>query len=594
MSAIATSDDVRLLGTINRDTLDQPRTSGDILERSAARFADREALVFLPDPSQPGVRTAYSFAELLDMVRRSAAVLRRLGIGRNDVVAFALPNQPLTHFALWGAEAAGVAMAINPALAPSQISGLLAAGNARILISLPHVAAAIELDEVEIVLADEFEALLDRQSEDLRPLDEAASSDLASLFCTGGTTGAPKIAMRTHDTETGNVTAFAAMLESHLNEDGVFLCGLPMFHVNATMVTGLLPWSVGAKVLLAGPEGYRSPSLVERFWEIVERERVTFFAGVPAIFARLLDRPTQGRDLSTLDAALCGAAPMPTDLFRRFEASTGVRIIEGYGLTEGGCVSTANPIDGERRIGSIGLALPWQDLVVAEIDGGGRYVRMCSSDESGSILIAGRNVFAGYRDPTHDIAVWPDLGDGRRWLNTGDLGRIDADGYVWLTGRRKELIIRGGHNIDPAIIEEAMNAHPAVAMTAAVGRPDADVGEVPVAYVQLRLGAQTDEATLLAHARATVPERAAVPKAVHIVPALPLTPVGKIFKPALVMREIERVVAEHALALGVIADVVARQDAHHGAVARIRGPIDTEPLRALLAPYAFSTEFEPN
>jgi len=153
-------------------------------------------------------------------------------------------------------------------------------------------------------------------------------------------------------------------------------------------------------------------------------------------------------------------------------------------------------------------------------------------------VISGPNVFSGYRVAKHNQGLWLDLGDGRRWLNTGDLGRQDAQGYFYLTGRKKELIIRGGHNIDPASIEEPLHAHPAVQIAAAVGRPDAHAGELPVAYVQLEPGASATEAELLAYAKEAIPERAAVPKAIRIIAAMPLTGVGKIFKPALKHREI--------------------------------------------------------
>lgn len=154
------------------------------------------------------------------------------------------------------------------------------------------------------------------------------------------------------------------------------------------------------------------------------------------------------------------------------------------------------------------------------------------------LAISGPNVFAGYRNPDQDTGLWLDLGDGRRWMNTGDLGRQDAQGYFYLTGRKKELIIRGGHNIDPASIEEPLHRHPAVQLAAAVGRPDVHAGELPVAYVQLKPGAGATEDELLSFAREQIGERAAIPKAIRLVAALPLTSVGKIFKPEFRQREI--------------------------------------------------------
>jgi fatty-acyl-CoA synthase len=300
---------------------------------------------------------------------------------------------------------------------------------------------------------------------------------------------------------------------------------------------------------------------------------------VPTVYAALLQQPIAGRDLGSLEYGLCGAAPMPLELMRSFQERTGLKILEGYGLTEGTCVSTVNPPRGERRLASIGLRLPLQDMKVVLLDDDGAHVRDCAVGEVGVLLIRGPNVFAGYKVAEHNKGLWVDVGvdagsgsgsgagvgaDGR-WLNTGDLGRQDADGYVYLTGRKKELIIRGGHNIDPALIEQPLHQHPAVLLAAAVGRPDAHAGEVPVAYVQLKPGAHVQESELLSFAREHIGERAAVPKAIRIVPALPLTGVGKIFKPELKLRETEDALSEVLRSAGVaLVSVKARNDPSRG------------------------------
>ena len=285
----------------------------------------------------------------------------------------------------------------------------------------------------------------------------------------------------------------------------------------------------GQKVLYRSKPDFRG--------EIVAHHRVNSFSAVPTVYASLLQVPVGSNDVRTLDHGLCGAAPMPTEVFRAFEERTGITILEGYGLTEGTCVSSLNPPGGERRVGSIGLRLPGQAMKAVVLDAKGGFVRDCEVDEVGTIVVSGPNVFLGYRDPAQDRELWVDCGDGRRWLNTGDLGRQDAEGYFWLTGRRKELIIRGGHNIAPAAIEEPLHRHPAVAVAAAVGRPDAHAGELPVAYVQPKPGAAVTEAELIAFLGREIGERAAVPKRVHLVSGMPMTSVGKIFKPELRRRE---------------------------------------------------------
>jgi fatty-acyl-CoA synthase len=274
-------------------------------------------------------------------------------------------------------------------------------------------------------------------------------------------------------------------------------CGLPLFHVNAQFVTGLQAWMRGDHIVLATPEGYRGKNVITRFWEIVAHYRVTTFSGVPTIFSALMNAPIASADISSLEFALCGAAPMPAKLIADFEAKTGAKVIEGYGLTEAGCVSSVNPSAGERRAGSIGLRIPYQQMMASILDDAGRFVRKAETNEIGSILIHGPNVFRGYLDPRHNAGLWVEIA-GARWLNTGDLGRQDGDGYFWLTGRRKELIILGGHNIDPKMIEEALQEHPAVALAAAIGRPDAYAGEVPVAFVQLKPAASATEQELVA------------------------------------------------------------------------------------------------
>jgi fatty-acyl-CoA synthase len=199
------------------------------------------------------------------------------------------------------------------------------------------------------------------------------------------------------------------------------------------------------------------------------------------------------------------------------------------------------------------------------LDEAGAYLRDCTVDEVGVLVIRGPNVFAGYKVAEHNAGLWLDAGDGEPWLNTGDLGRQDVDGYFYLTGRKKELIIRGGHNIDPASIEQPLHQHPAVLLAAAVGRPDAHAGEVAVAYVQLKPGADASEAELMNFARDRIAERAAVPKAIRIIQAMPLTGVGKIFKPDLKLREIEDSLAEALHSAGVpVASVKAQIDPTHG------------------------------
>jgi fatty-acyl-CoA synthase len=312
--------------------------------------------------------------------------------------------------------------------------------------------------------------------------------------------------------------------------------------------------------------------VIDNFWKILGHYQCTAFSGVPTLFSTLLNIPAEPGTLQQLDVATCGAAPLPVEVARQFEDKFGIRILEGYGLTEGTSVNSVNPRAGEARIGSVGLRFPYQEMRIGVVEGTD-FVRFCEPEEVGVVLLRGPNVFPGYLDDFHNLGAFVDAGDGGApWLNTGDMGREDADGYFWLTGRKKELIIRGGHNIDPKQIEEPLHHHPAVALAAAVGRPDAHAGELPVVYVELKPGQKVTEAELLAFAQEQIGERAAVPKQIYIIDAIPQTAVGKIFKPALSRAQIEDVFHDALSQIPGVAKatVTTEGDKRLGTVARVQ------------------------
>ncbi len=597
-----------------------PTDTYDLFRRSAERFGDATALSFFLTVAEHRRTRDWSYRALFVEITRAANLLTRLGVGPSDVVAYVLPNLPETHFVLWGGEAAGIALAVNPLLEVEPMADILRAARPRVLVTLAAfpgtdlhdraMAAARAAEIRDVVLVDLADAVTgwrriparlmawragrqaarravaapgrapvlhryrrlaaavpgDRLLRE-RPI---APGDAASYFCTGGTTGRPKIAVRTHANEVANAWMSGRMAGDAARPGDTTFCGLPLFHVNAAMVTGLAPFLRGHRVLLGTPQGYRAPGMLDRFWEIVEHHAVTNFSGVPTLYAALLQRPVAGRDLSCLRYCYCGAAPMSADQIRAFEAMTHVVLLEGYGLTESTCVVSLNPLGGQRHAGSIGLALPFQAVQPVLLDAEGAYLGDAPAGEPGVLAISGPNVFSGYLSAEDERGVWIDRGDGRRWFNTGDIGRIDRDGYIWLTGRAKDLIIRGGHNIDPRAIEDALCRHPAVELAAAVGRPDPHAGELPVVYVQLHGGAAATEADLLAFADREVGERAAQPKAVRIREQLPLTAVGKIFKPALREAEVLHYIAETLAAAGLAGTTTLVQEPRRGLVATIR------------------------
>jgi fatty-acyl-CoA synthase len=571
MVAIASMRDVLDLEAETSAQL--PPSTYELFRIAAARHADAPALSSFGSVAQHRHLQTWSYRELFAKVTQTANFFHWLGATPRSVIAFVLPNLLETHAVLWGAEATGIVLPLNPLLEGSALAELLNGAGVEILVSLApapgselwpkleliamrvpslkHLvlvdlsarlkngSAVVQLHSLakalpQGVIVHDFAASIASESAmELVSQRRISASEPASWYCTGGTTGQPKLAVRTHGNEVANAWSLARALGDTIGPGKSLFCGLPLFHVNAGLVTGLLPFWRGAHVLLGTPLGYRDPELLQRFWEIVAHHRINFFSGVPTLYASLLEVPIAGHDVSSLEYGLCGAAPMPSEVFHAFEARTGLRILEGYGLTEATCVSSVNPPGGERRSGSIGLRLPGQLMKPVVLDEQGQYVRDCALDEVGVLVVSGANVFLGYRDTAHNEKLWIDCGDGLRWLNTGDLGRVDHDGYFWLVGRRKELIIRGGHNIDPAAIEEPLHRHPAVAIAAAVGRPDPYAGEVPVVYVQLRPGASVSEAELIRYLRYEISERAALPKHVHIIDRMPLTAIGKIYKPAL-------------------------------------------------------------
>jgi len=352
-------------------------------------------------------------------------------------------------------------------------------------------------------------------------------------------------------------------------------------------------------VVMCSPLGYRDPSVLKNFFKIVSKYRAASFSCVPTVLSVLLDVPVAGADISSLRYAVCGAAPLSVELFKRFEAHSGMKILEGYGLTEGACASLINPRDGVRKVGSIGIRMPYQQVKIAVLDEAGEFARDAAPGEIGVVAIKGPNVFRGYVEEAHNRGLWIQ-GD---WLNTGDLGRMDEDSYVWLTGRKKELIIRGGHNLDPQAIEEPIYRMQAVSVVAAVGKPDAHAGEVPVAYVQLKEGASATPEEILEYAKTHIGERAAVPKEVFILDRIPLTPVGKIFKPALrwdAVRRAYEAELEGLTGLAAAVEVEAGEHKVHGTLARIKvkaaSGVKEEAIRErvsqLLARYTVRYELE--
>ena len=545
-----------------------PASTYELVTRAAELWPDRPAVSVLPDAERFHLPFTRTFEELAQDVHQAAVVLSELGVTREDAVAVISVNCAEMIPVLLAAEAVGIYAPINPGLAPEHAIALVRLAGARVI-----VAAGPELDEgvwlhartiAEAVGARALLALRPTAASGkppaLEPIDGVevgylqermataqatglpgappAPSDVASYLHTGGTTGTPKLAARTHANEVAN--AWMIRASNVLDESSVIFGALPLFHTNALVVTVLGPLLKGQHVVWGGPLGYRDVPLFENFWQIVERYRISAMSAVPTVYSVLAQIPVDA-DISSLRLPIVGAAPLPPAVRDAFEARTGVGLCEGYGLTEGTCASAITWPQAPRA-GTVGQRLPYQEARTVRIDETSGEWTFLAVGEVGTLVLRGPNIFAGYLIDTgsgRELRAGGKVRDG--WLDTGDLAAVDGDGFIRLAGRAKDLIIRGGHNIDPATIEDSLLDHPEVTAAAAVGRPDPHSGEVPVVFVTVTAGSELTSDELEGWAAEHVPERAAAPKHVAIIDEIPLTSVGKPFKP-----ELRRRAAEHA------------------------------------------------
>ncbi|MEM1177838.1 MAG: AMP-binding protein [Acidobacteriota bacterium] len=579
----------------------------DVFVHAEKAHRDRTAITMVMTGADDEQARRVTYGELAGLVRRAANFFQGLG-GDGVGVAYMLPTLVETHAVLWGAEIAGYAVPINFLLQPDAIRELVEASEAKVLVTLgPHPQLdiwekALELKRLKPDLtlvrvsppgtpehpdALDFGAGLMAQPGDRLTFEAVRrGGDIAAYFHTGGTTGYPKLAGHSHR---GQMTAaFGCVALMNLGPDDVVVGALPMFHVAGTILLGLGLFLCGAELVILSPAGLRNPVMVRRFWKICERYRITVAGGVPTSIGALTEVPLDGADLSTVRASLTGSASLPTAVREAFEELTGTPLKEIYGMTEASGLIACNPFEGEGGDGSVGLRLPYTELTVRRIEPDGSPGEPCGPDEVGIVTIGGPTVSPGYRAGHHDAGTFQD-----GVLNSGDLGYLDAEGRLHITGRSKDLIIRSGHNIDPLMIENALQRHPAVAMAAAVGLPDAYAGELPMCYVQLLPGARASEAELRSFAESTIDERPAWPKALKIVDEIPITAVGKIFKPALredaARTKVLSILEGHGLAGKVEATTGGRRRIHVDVTLETAQAEDVERLEQALGAFLFES-----
>lgn len=586
------------------DQRELPTTLFEMLSNTAGKFPNHNAVSYQLLSGATDKAETLTWSQLKGKVAQAANLFRSLGVGEKDVVAYVLPNSNETLVTLLGGAVAGIVNPINPLLEPEQIASILRETNAKVVVTLkpfpktdiaqkvaeavrhaPCVNTVLEIDLARYLTPPKswliplvrpkmdnkaasahadylsFNRELRKQPDTLSFAD-STEDRVAFYFHTGGTTGMPKVAQHKYSGVIYNGWLGGTLL---FTENDNVICPLPLFHVFAAHVIVMASLASGAHVVFPTPAGYRGDGVFENFWKLIERWKISFIITVPTAISAKMQVPVNA-DISTVKTAFSGSAPLPVELFKRFEAATNVTIVEGYGLTEATCLVSCNPVDGEKKIGSIGIPFPYTDVKIYRDTPDGP--QECGVDEIGEICISNPGIFEGNTYTEADKNA--DLYHFDKYLRTGDLGRIDADGYVWITGRAKDLIIRGGHNIDPAEIEEALLGHEAVAFSGAIGQPDAHAGEVPCAFVELVEGASVTEAELMEYAAVHVHERAAHPKHITILDELPKTAVGKVFKPDLRKHAITRIYNVALEKAGVAARVVnVIDDKKRGLVAQL-------------------------
>ena len=501
-----------------KEILPLPASTYQLLLDAARAWPDGIATQWIPDPADHTRCLDWTYAELAGTVTRIANALTALGVRRGDAVTLAGVNTSMLYAATLAAQAAGIAAPVNPALSGERITELIRRTGSRVL-----VAAGPELDPqlwqrlLEVarqagmtavlalrpdgahgvppalgvsgdgdpdgrgpVVAYLDEVIAGQPSGHLAGADLPEAGDLAAFVHTGGTTGAPKVAAHTHANQLA--CAYGIAVCSGLAPGEAMLGGLPLFHVNALIVTGIAPMFSGARVVWPGPAGYRDKALYARFWQIIEHYQIAAMSAVPTVYGTLAQVPVDA-DISTLRAADRGRVPAARlgarGLRRAHRAAPAGRLRADRGhlrqhLDQAG-----------RGTPRIGRPRPARAADQGRHD---RRRRVLDRLRPGPDRGAGHRRARRVRRVRHRPRSRRSPGQPGRhrpdgWLDTGDLGQVDDGGFVYLTGRAKDLIIRGGHNIDPRVIEDALLAHPAVRAAAAVGRPDRHSGEVPVAYV---------------------------------------------------------------------------------------------------------------
>ncbi len=518
------------------------------LEDSAVRFPDRPALVFL------GARITYR--QLNALADRFASALQGLGVGKGDRVALMLPNCPQFVIAFYGVLKAGaVVVATNPLYVEREVEHQLRDSEAKVMVTLTkfypmvkNVRARTSLEHVVVTNIKEqfppikrvlFTLLLEAKEGHRVPVEagpdthwfadlmqrasgtptpaELCPDDIAIYQYTGGTTGVPKGAMLTHFNLLANTIQTRKWFVQLVEGQEVMLGVIPFFHVYGLTVAMSMGIYSGSTIVLL-------PRFdIKEVLKTIKGCRPTIFPGVPTMYVAINNHPDTGKyDLRSIKACISGAAPLPVEVQRRFEALTGGRLSEGYGLTEAAPVTHCNPIYGLRKEGSIGIPFPDVEARIMDIETGQKEMPV---GEIGELVVKAPQVMKEYRCYPEETAIA--LRGG--WLYTGDIARMDEDGYFFVVDRKKDMILAGGFNIYPREMHELLDGHPKVKEAVAVGIPDAYRGETLKVYIVLKDGQTVSQEEIISYCREKL-AKFKVPTAVEFRAELPKTLVGKVLR----------------------------------------------------------------
>jgi long-chain acyl-CoA synthetase len=486
-----------------------PQSIPELLRQRAAAAPDKIFLLSEADKRQ------FTYGEFETVVRRVAGMLWANGVRKGDVVSLLLPNSVeyvVAYFACWHLGA--LAGPINSLLKSQETAYVISDSESKLLLVNSEFLHAVEKTDIQIIPFDNLEVTHEQAGE-----TRIDKNDEAIIIYTSGTTGKPKGCLLTH----GNAIANARQISTWLGftENDRLLSMMPLFHMNAVSVTTM-------SSLYAGGSTVVSPKFTaSRFWQIISDYQITSFGSVATMLSMLLstypDGVPPGLNTEQLRFAMCGSAPVPAEVMKRFEETFNCLVVEGYGLSESTCRSTFNPPDQRRRPGSCGLPIGNEMRVVDEED------RDVPDGSLGEIVLRGENILKGYyKNPEATATAFRN-----GWFHTGDIGYRDADGFYFIVDRKSDMIIRGGENIYPREIDEVLYQHPNVAAAAAVGVPDDLYGEEVAAVIVLKDGAKVSEQEVIDFCTARLADYKC-PKAVHFVHDIPKGPTGKLLKRELV------------------------------------------------------------